>query len=267
MKIKSDYWRTEDGLILLEGWARDGLIDEEIADKIGVSRSTLASWKNKFPEIKTALKKGKDVVDREVEMSLLKRARGFTYEEVTRERLVDTGQSKRHGGESELTEEQWEFAQKYFDHQCCYCGSGGEMTKDHIKPLNHGGTLTVDNIIPACRSCNSKKSDNEMMSWYQSTDYYDQYKMAKIQEYMKFITRYGGNLFKSEDDGQLVITKVVTKMVAPDTTAQIFWLKNRKPDEYRDKREVEHSGGMAVNNPFSELTKEQLLKIAGLDDE
>ena len=105
------------------------------------------------------------------------------------------------------------------------------MTKDHIKPLNHGGTLTVDNIIPACRSCNSKKSDNEMMSWYQSTDYYDQYKMAKIQEYMKFITRYGGNLFKSEDDGQLVITKVVTKMVAPDTTAQIFWLKNRKPDD------------------------------------
>ncbi len=106
-----------------------------------------------------------------------------------------------------------------------------------------------------------------MMSWYQSTDYYDQYKMAKIQEYMKFITRYGGNLFKSADDGQLVITKVVTKMVAPDTTAQIFWLKNRKPDDYRDKREVEHSGGMAVNNPFSELTKEQLLKIAGLDDE
>ncbi|MDL5066676.1 helix-turn-helix domain-containing protein, partial [Clostridioides difficile] len=39
-------------------------------------------------------------------------------------------------------------------------------------------------------------------------------------------------------------TKRVTKHVVPDTTAQIFWLKNRKPAEWRDKRDIEHSGNL-----------------------
>ena len=38
---------------------------------------------------------------------------------------------------------------------------------------------------------------------------------------------------------ELKVTKVVEKEVIPDTTAQIFWLKNRKPEEWRDKRNVE----------------------------
>ena len=37
-------------------------------------------------------------------------------------------------------------------------------------------------------------------------------------------------------------TKVVTKYIIPDTTAQIFWLKNRRSDIWRDKQEVQHSG-------------------------
>jgi hypothetical protein len=45
----------------------------------------------------------------------------------------------------------------------------------------------------------------------------------------------------------LVVTKVVTKEVVPDTTAQIFWLKNRKPKEWRDRQEHEHSGNVGVN--------------------
>ena len=38
---------------------------------------------------------------------------------------------------------------------------------------------------------------------------------------------------------ELTVTKVVEKEVVPDTTAQIFWLKNRKPEEWRDKRVVD----------------------------
>ncbi|AFV02828.1 MULTISPECIES: transposase [unclassified Dehalobacter] len=38
---------------------------------------------------------------------------------------------------------------------------------------------------------------------------------------------------------ELKVTKVVTKEVQPDTTAQIFWLKNRKPKEWRDKQEMD----------------------------
>ncbi|CAI3601335.1 hypothetical protein CNEO2_2630002 [Clostridium neonatale] len=68
----------------------------------------------------------------------------------------------------------------------------------------------------------------------------------------------------NEDTGELEVTKVVTKEVQPDTTAQIFWLKNRKPEDWRDRKEVEHSGN--INNPYEGLTKEELLKIAGADD-
>lgn len=267
MAKKSDYWRTEDGLTLIEGWARDGLIDEEIAEKIEISRATLSNWKRNFPEVKEALRKGKELVDRHVEDSLLKRALGFTYEEVTRERLIDTGQTKRHGGESELTEEQWEFAKKYFNYQCCYCGATGELTKDHVIPLNHGGQLSFDNIIPACRSCNSKKSDHDLDSWYTSSKNFDDYRFNKINNYLEFIAQYGDTLFKGNDTSELVVTKVVTKTVVPDTTAAIFWLKNRKPDQFRDKRDIEHSGGIAAHNPFADMTMEQLLKLAELDDE
>lgn len=73
---KFEYWMTEDGLTLLEGWARDGLTDEEISSTIGVSRSTLSDWKTKFPDISDALKKGKEIVDYEVENALLNKALG-----------------------------------------------------------------------------------------------------------------------------------------------------------------------------------------------
>lgn len=73
-KGKFQRWLEPDGLILLEGWARDGLTDEKIADKIGVSRSTLNDWKKRFPDISDALKKGKEVVDFQVENALVQAA-------------------------------------------------------------------------------------------------------------------------------------------------------------------------------------------------
>lgn len=72
---KYEYWLSEDGLTLLEGWARDGLTDDQISHNLGVSRSTLAEWKKRFPDLSDALKKGKDVVDYEVENALLERAK------------------------------------------------------------------------------------------------------------------------------------------------------------------------------------------------
>jgi hypothetical protein len=74
-------WLTEEGLIKINGWAKDGLIDEQIAKNIGVSYSTFKEWKKKFPDFSAALKKGKDVVDREVENALYRSAIGFIYEE------------------------------------------------------------------------------------------------------------------------------------------------------------------------------------------
>ncbi len=112
---------------MIEGWARDGLTDEQIAKNIGISRSTLNEWKKKYSDISDTLKRGKEVIDRQVENSLLKRALGYEYEEVS---------------------EKFEY-------------------------------------------------------------------------------------------GVLTERKVTKKQVVPDTTAQIFWLKNRKPSVWRDRAQVD----------------------------
>ena len=118
-------WLEGDGLLKLEGWARDGLTDEQISRNMGIAYSTFREWKKKYSAFSAVLKRSKDVVDREVENALFKRAMGYKYDEVTYER--------------------------------------GEEVKR------------------------------------------------------------------------------VTKEVAPDTTAQIFWLKNRKPAEWRDKIEQQQT--------------------------
>jgi hypothetical protein len=135
---KYEEWLTDEGLIKIEGWARDGLTNEQIAQNMGITKETLRVWNKTFSVISASLKRGKEVVDRQVENALLKRALGYKYDEVTHE-------------------SQWD----------------------------------------------SKKEKFEM-----------------------------------------VPTKVVTKEVQPDTTAQIFWLKNRKPEVWRDKQEINHSGGL-----------------------
>lgn len=70
-------WLTEDGLILLEGWAREGLTDKQIQEKIGISYTTFYEWKKKYPEFADALKRGKAPVDFKVENQLLKSALGY----------------------------------------------------------------------------------------------------------------------------------------------------------------------------------------------
>ena len=146
---KYQEWITDEGCLLIEGWARDGLINEQIAHNIGITRETLRVWSNKYTCISVALKAGKEVIDRQVENALLKRALGYRYEE----------------------------------------------TKIVLE-----------------------KDDNG--------------KDKKRQE-------------------------KTTKTVIPDTTAQIFWLKNRKSAEWRDRKEIEHSGGLSISDK-NEIFKEYL---------
>ncbi|MDF2873342.1 MAG: transposase [Sporomusa sp.] len=157
-KGKYEEWLTAEGLLQLEAWARNGLTDEQIASNIGITRTTLYEWKKLYPDISDALKRGKEVVDIQVENALLKRALGYQFTEVTRERVYN------------------------------------ESTQKH----------------------------------------------------------------------KFEITKKVVKEVQPDTTAQIFWLKNRKPAEWRDRKEID--ANIRRNDPFEGLTREQLLKIAGEED-
>lgn len=76
-KGKFEYWLTEDGLMLIEAMARDGLSDEQIAKRCGVTATTLYEWKKRFPEISEALRRGKEIVDIEVENALYKKCIGY----------------------------------------------------------------------------------------------------------------------------------------------------------------------------------------------
>ena len=77
---EKDGW--DEKLAVIQGWARDGLIDKQIANNMGIHVATLYEYKKKYPEFNEALKKEKEVVDYEVENAMLKRALGYDYEEI-----------------------------------------------------------------------------------------------------------------------------------------------------------------------------------------
>lgn len=161
-------WLTEEGLLKLEGWARDGLTDEQIAHNVGVSRSTLSEWKNKYQDISDALKRGKEVIDIMVENSLLKRALGYEY--IERKYVQVT-----------MDDEEYFFLQN--------------QVRNEYKLNNPEATL--EEIEAAARSVSRMKR---------------------------------------------VLAEEKTKEVVPDVTAQIFWLKNRKPETWRDRQQTEITG-------------------------
>lgn len=74
-KGKYQEWLEPEGSILLEGWARDGLTDEQIAKNMGIAVKTLYRWKNDHCQICQALKKGKEISDYEIENALYEKAR------------------------------------------------------------------------------------------------------------------------------------------------------------------------------------------------
>lgn len=75
--LRPEEWLEPERLTLITAWARDGLIDEQIAKNMGISKATLYNYKNNYPEIRKALQKGKEVVDIEVENALFKKAIGY----------------------------------------------------------------------------------------------------------------------------------------------------------------------------------------------
>lgn len=77
-----DKWLEDDGLMLIECWSRDGYTIEDIANKIGVEKKTIYDWRANYPEIDTALRNGREIVDYKVENALLKSALGYKKKEV-----------------------------------------------------------------------------------------------------------------------------------------------------------------------------------------
>jgi len=65
---------TPENILRVQGWARDGLTLEEIAQNLDIALSTLCKWKNEEKELSEALKIGRDVADRVIENALYKAA-------------------------------------------------------------------------------------------------------------------------------------------------------------------------------------------------
>lgn len=59
---------------MIEGWARDGLTEEQISKNMGIAYSTFKVWKNDYSAISAALKEGKEVADYKVENALYENA-------------------------------------------------------------------------------------------------------------------------------------------------------------------------------------------------
>lgn len=49
--------------------------------------------------------------------------------------------------------------------QCFYCGEARPLTQDHIIPLTRGGRHSIGNLVPACKSCNSRKNARLIVEW------------------------------------------------------------------------------------------------------
>lgn len=109
---KYEEWLTEEGLLRIKGWARDGLSEKQIAHNMNVSFNSLRAWKDKFPDIMGALKEGKDVADRVVENALYKSAIGYSIKikKPVKVRVIDydpkTGKKIRERDEWKAVEEE-----------------------------------------------------------------------------------------------------------------------------------------------------------------
>ena len=66
---------------------------------------------------------------------------------------------------------------------CIYCGKPSESI-DHIHPRAKGGLSITENCVPACLSCNGRKSDADVFDWYRRQRFYDPRRAMAIRAWM-----------------------------------------------------------------------------------
>jgi len=66
--------------------------------------------------------------------------------------------------DNDLTSDEWESLVEAWG-GCAYCGAAGPFQKDCVLPISRGGRYTFENVVPACRSCNASKSNDEVTGW------------------------------------------------------------------------------------------------------
>lgn len=84
-----------------------------------------------------------------------------------------------------LTIQEWNVTKERFNNCCAYCGEEKQLTQDHFHPLGKGGEYTKDNIIPACKSCNSSKCDKLFDDWFPTFRYFSKKREGIIERYLE----------------------------------------------------------------------------------
>lgn len=85
-----------------------------------------------------------------------------------------------------LTPEQWTNIVGAFNGECCYCGNNTTLTQDHFIALSYGGEWGIDNIVPACVSCNSSKHNKDFFIWYPRHKHFSQKRTKLILKYLNY---------------------------------------------------------------------------------
>ena len=125
--------------------------------------------------------------------------RRYNNDEEVRKRRLHSNRNNayvRRGAEGTHTIDEWINTLELFGHKCCYCGSDKNLTKDHVVPLSKGGTNYIENILPACRSCNSSKGTKELIEWYTSQPFYSKDRLSNI---IKYLRAKGGDANAKQD--------------------------------------------------------------------
>lgn len=71
---------------------------------------------------------------------------------------------------------------------CCYCGSTAGLSLDHLIPRFRGGEDEGDNLVWACRSCNSSKGKADLLQWMDRRGVFPP--LFLLRRYLKLVTRY-----------------------------------------------------------------------------
>lgn len=108
----------------------------------------------------------------------------YNVDKEYRERTINKtaqSQDKRHRNAcGSYTYDEWQNVLEEFNHECAYCGATGSLTVDHIIPLSCGGLNEIQNLVPACGSCNRSKCAKDVFEWYSSGPFYDQARADRI---------------------------------------------------------------------------------------
>ena len=86
---------------------------------------------------------------------------------LTRKQRLSRKRRKRvRAADNDLSEEQWQMILRAWEGKCAYCGAvKADLQKDCVLPISRGGSYTIRNVVPACRSCNASKSNSEVTAW------------------------------------------------------------------------------------------------------